>query len=399
MKKIINRIYPSSLTAAMLLVYSGSVLYIIPWQSFSHLRVFLPVITTVLFWDLLREKIKLNKFDLTLCVMILFLALINFSVSKFGIALLIVILLITFRHPQELSRRYLTFLYLCFLISIIYQFLTFRTEIYEYIPSSLYRFSLYTIPDPNFSGLFILLFFFFCWKNSFKVGILLSIISIFLLSSRGYLMAMLIFMCVFTLEKFSPRFFINKRFWLLTNHKRYFLTLILISNLLIFAFGTFYVYNIKLETIKIKEANERLKLENIADPSNMERFLASEKTIQLLTENLDILLYGIPKSAFGDDINPSDSMKKILNSNVPHNSVLYFVLSEGILFCIPYFYALGKILSRLYSPENLKYILPYIVFSLVLHGFDGGAPVVFRVVTLSLLEFNPKNKVIGSKLS
>lgn len=349
-------------------------LYIIP-GNIPHTKIFIPLMLGVLGLQVLSQKVVLSKIDFLLIVLISSLAMLfNFNTVRLADAIYASILLVVCRKQQEVDRKYILFFYFFSLIAIVFQL-------------SVYRFDgspvLHT-GRPNSSGVYMLLFFFFCFKNNLKIGVLVSIISSFFFLSRGYIFSLVIFFTLWILEIFVSKYISSwkKNFLKLYNQfKNYlsFFNLILILNLALIGFGFYFVnhVNIVYSNGRIQEFSRIFQLQ---DSSNFKRFAANDILIQNLLENPKFLLFGI--SGRGSD----ELLQFIDSETTAHNSFLIIVATRGIIFAIVYFIIISIVIKRIGLQNNLKYLLSLCFFSLVLHSIFQGATLVLFITTLSLPE-------------
>ena len=375
----------------LLLFYAAIFLYIIPYiipdLTIPRLKIFLPIFIVFLLFELLDKKIKLYNLDLLLILIILIISLFNFSIEKLGDALVISILLLTYKKQQVFNKTFLLIIYLFSAIGIIAQLLVYRH--YELnIP-------VLAVGDPNFSGLFLLVFFFFCWKNRFILGVVLSLVCAFLFVSRAYFLALAIFFLVlFWLQRSNSKIkiinglinlFFNKIFF---NKSRFFLILI-VANLSLLFFSIYFVQYIEVKTGY--DPRDLSRLQKLNDKSNLTRFTANYVWLNLIQKDSDIALFGVP-SQYNDGGELAKLFERLGSRVVPHNSLFNIIAKRGILFCLGYFFIMNRIINKTYNKGNLKYILAYLVFSLFLHSAYGGAQLIFLIITLALPESKRKNK-------
>ena len=376
----------------LILFYAAILVYIIPYIipdfTIPHFKIFLPIFIIFLLFELLDKKIKLYTLDLLLILILLIISLFNFSAPKVADAITISLLLVTYKKQQVFNKTFLFIIYLFSTISIIGQLLVYRDELDGTITLA--------VGDPNVSGLLMLIFFFFCWKNRFILGVVLSLVCAFLFVSRTYFLALAIFFGLFFLERINYKIIINNRLInlnLLFKKTRFYLILI-VANLLVLFFSIYFIKHIEVKTGY--NPRDLARLQKLNDSSNLTRFTANYAWLNLMKKDSDIALFGVP-SKYTDVDNFYKLFDRLGSRAIPHNSLYYTIAYRGILFCLVYFLIIGRILNKTSNKENLKYILAYIVFALFLHGAYGGERLIFLITTLALPESKLKGKFKLSK--
>lgn len=360
--------FKNSLLSFLIVFYAATALYVIPYGTFPHAELFVPIITIVFLFQLVIGKIKLHKIDLFLILGILMVTFfINISIPRIIDSFFIIILLIVFRNHQNLNRKYIFFIYFYSLSSIIYQLFTYR---YNTLP-------VLSIIDPNFSGYYMLLFFFFCFKNKLKLGILLSLCCAVIFLSRAYILSLSVFFVVLISEKFLRKInFFTKR--------SYFLLIIVGINFLLLAFSIYFINHIQINNTFV-EREDIERIIHLKDESNLIRFTANIKVFNLIKSDFYTIFFGLKTHS-------EEYVKEQLQYSMAHNGFLSIILYRGIFFSSLYLIAMGRIIRRLYSLENLKYILSVICFALFLHAGYQGVGLIFFISTLALPELKTHKK-------
>ena len=360
----------------LLVFYSATALFIIPYDSFPHAQLVIPILTIIFLFKLFTSQILLKKSDLILIVIILLICCINISSPRIIDSFFIIILLISCQQPRYLNRKYVKFIYFYVLGSIVIQILFFdlaRVEGREAL----------SVSDPNYSAYLILLFSLFCYKNNFKLTcFVLSISSIFLFNSRSFTVSFLAFLLFLLLEKFLPKIskYINSTFD--KNKFINFLILILALNLFILSYSIFFVYSVATVT-DLKSTGESIeRLVKFKDESNFSRFLSNVVFLEIMSKNIDVACWGIPEQS-REYIHSLFSFRNGKKLNVLHNSLFDFILRRGIIFSLFYFIALGIIVMRS-GNNNLKYIIPGIIWPLFYWGAYKNVGLAFFVIIIAL---------------
>ncbi|MBR8826973.1 MAG: hypothetical protein DSM107014_03545 [Gomphosphaeria aponina SAG 52.96 = DSM 107014] len=358
--------------------YPLIVLYIIPYGLIPHFRIFLPLLVAIFGLEVLLVKHKKDHwFDWLLSIGIVSTGIIRFyytstetGIQGLGMALLISMLLLNCRQEKRINKFFARLMYYPALVSIILQL---RASYQNNYGTGEERLVLgVSDTEANLSSLFILIFFFFCLKNNFKIGSIFCLLCSLLFVSRGYALALLVFFLTWVWEK--------KLFKYLS--KINFATLFIGVNIFLIILSIFWVNNIN-PTLVEGQVTGVERLATINDNSNYVRFALNQDIINLFMNDLELAAWGFP----GDY---AEAITKTIGKP-PHNSLLSFVATNGVLLSILYFWIFIKIVTRFYTQQNLKYILSYLAFALVLYGAFNPVTGVGFVAMLSLAE--SKNKL------
>jgi|GEM_PF-2059372 len=360
--------------------YPLIVLYIIPYGLIPHFKIFLPLLVAIFGLQLvLVKQKKQNWFDWLLSISIISTAIIRFyytstdtAIEGLGMALLVSMLLLNCREEKRINNFFANLMYYPAFASIIFQL---RTSYLNNTGTGEERLVLgVSHTEANLSSLFILIFFFFCLKNNFKIGSIFCLGSSVLFMSRGYALALVVFFIIWAFEK--------KIFKYLS--KINFATLFIGANILLIIFSIFWANNIN-PVFQSGEVTGIERLRALNDNSNYVRFALNRDIITLFMNDLELATWGFPYN-YGEAI-----IKAI--GKPPHNSLLSFVATNGVLLSVLYFVIFIKIVQRFYNKENLKYILSYLTFSLFLYGAFNPVTGVGFVVMLTLAERKNKLKI------
>ena len=338
-----------------LIFYTILILYLFPYSvELPHAKIFLPLLSIILLIQLFFYQTKLLIVDILLVCSILIVTFINFSTYHlFRYSLPICLMVIGFSGCSQIriKRSYLTRLCWLALVSLIYQMTIYRRI--EFDGSA--RVSL-SNGDPNVSGLFMLLFFFLCCKAKFKPGIVLALVSTVFFLSRNYFLSLLIYLIITLCEK---------RFIKIANQISFTIFFVL-SNLFGFLIGEYFLKFVQIGYAYDTSAN---RLFSFNDTSNLARFQANRFLITSYQNDLTLALKG-----YADKY---DEVFKSVGSLI-HNSFLEVIAYIGIPLGILYFCAILKVFGGYYTPQNYKFIFPYLFFCLFLHsGLQGLAPLLF----------------------
>ena len=353
-----------------LISYCLIVLFIIPYETFfPHAKLFLPITAFILILQLLIYKVKIQLVDtIVACLILIASSLPISSFILFRYTLPICFILIGFNDSKStiIKRGYLSLLYWVCLPSIIYQLFVYRKHLFDGVA----RITL-SVGDPNISGLFILLFFFFCYKNKFKLGIALSLICSILFLSRNYFISLCVFFSILVFEIPLSKII----------SKINFAYIFIIANVLIILLSYYWTANVEV-TVGYDTGAGRLF--SFSDNSNFERFEANIFLIKSYLNNPVLALQGY-RETYGNIFAP---LRLLI-----HQSFLEIIAYTGIPFSCLYFFAFVKVVMRYYYKENFKYIYSYLTFTLFLHSSLQGATLMLFILILSL---PPKNKNLNS---
>ncbi len=359
----------------VLLTYSFASLFIIPYGTIPYAKLFIPIVIIVFVLEIIYEKITFNLADIFLSIGIILTNIIpEFTFNRFADAITIIILLFKYKGLISINRTFVTIIYYLGLLSTIYHIIFTRYSVDN-------NTILLNNPDPNFSGLLALLLFLFCYKNKFILGIIACLSCVVLLWSRNYLLALLVFFGFSLLEKFAP--FIFQRFYRKVGIIKI-IALFLCLNLGLLFYSIAYVERIKSPISLGLLRNDPNRFVALEDDSNWYRFNANKEFFELVQKNSKIMWFGISSiKPEKEDTNPKDFFPTKVP---PHNSLFDFIFVRGILFTTFYLFAFALILKRLYFPQNLKYLLPILIFGLFLHAVYSSALIIFMITIISMPE-------------
>lgn len=296
----------------------------------------------------------------------------------------------------EYSIKYITFT-LLFFIAILYNFYNKDLEkqqdakhfhkscyyimllsiLFQYIMNTQENFSMWTAWDKNYTGVILFLFFMYCNKMKYKLGIIVSIYMSIILNSRGYILMLIAFYIVKIFKKTVCK--VNK---LLTRNKinRIFIFIFIFT----FIFSYYWVYVVASNGVKAYQ-------EGINDTSNKMRFAANVKTYDLILNNKHLFINGYDndiKKVLGVD--SKNYMEHTVFEGVrlvqTHNSMLNIMIKVGVLFFLIYFLILSRLLEQ--YKDSLEYIIPYILNSIIMHSMLDGSFLLFWIFILYLKEKN-----------
>lgn len=364
-----------------IIAISAIVIYIVPYGSLpeyvaSTLQLSVLVIAFIV---ALALGLKIRKNDINLLFILTLISSLYFSGTKIYNLTFVALLLIGSCSLKDSNKKIIFSIYFVSCISIIYQLIYYSTGRNFYTLS---------VPDPNFRGFYMLLFFMFCFRNNFIFGILLSILCVFLFVSRAYTISLSLFAFIYLLETLfiSKNKNLNMRINTVLRkvfNRNIFFSLVLISNLSLYIFAP-YITGILNSSSGGAFARDDVSRLGTFNADDSERFEVNSLVIQALISDPKILFFGIPER------NPEYITKFANTRIVPHNSLLRLVLECGLIFGFYYLFIVGLILKRLYDQKNIKYILSFITFSLFLHVAYQSIFLAFLVSILSLPERDKK---------
>ncbi|HID0816181.1 O-antigen ligase family protein [Clostridium botulinum] len=331
-------------------------------------------------------EIKLKKSDVLLYFFIITISIVMLIISPYTIIFTIGTFAFLVVTHMSVSKKHYIFknylnrtIYVMCLVSIIMQLMLGR---YSTINGKI---SLNIIGDKNFSGVVMILFFMYCAKNKFYLGEVLSVFTILILDSRASLITLILF--------FIVRLF-KDTIWSVLQKLRLNKVYKLFALMLIIIISISYIWVSRVTIYGVKEYQQSLN-----DTSNKMRFVANIYAIDLIKNNKkELMFYGYDndfKDIFGIYDYEIDSHRKFMGVRLvqPHNSIINVIIRTGIIFSLLYFYILSRIIDKLYTKDNLEYILPYLFSALFLHELLNSRFLMFWIIVLCL----PINKIISTK--
>ncbi len=351
-----------------LVFYSVTVLYLVPYElKLPHAKFFLPILAVLLVIQLLQHRSKLQIADIIAVCLIVVTTVINFSsyqLFRYSLPICLIVIGFTGFPRIQIQRKYL--IPLCWLSSIamIYQLAVYRRVEFD----GTLRISL-SNGDPNVSGLFMLLFFFLCIKAKFKPGIILALVSSLLFLSRNYFFSLLIFFVILCFEKAFTKIASRINFPIL----------FILSNFIGIVIGEFFLNFVQIGFDYDTGSN---RLFAVNDASNLYRFEANRFLMQSYLNDWYLALTG-----YGGNY---ESVFRPIGAII-HNSFLEVIAYTGIVLGIIYFYVIIRFINGYYTPDNFRYIYPYLFFCLFLHsGFQGIPPFLFISILAMSVTDEPK---------
>lgn len=205
--------------------------------------------------------------------------------------------------------------------------------------------------DPNFSGLIILLYFFYVRKLNSIIALIPVIIAIVFFQSRTLFISILLF---YALEYFSKTV-INRFLYKILNP----FIIILFSNIFFLLLSSILI---SFVTFQKKETSSIAgRVLNITDNSNAGRLAAN-------------IFWGT-KVLTGEYLIKSENLEEQKYDSrsiiMPHNSLLNLLISSTTIFGILYLLYTSYILKPLLNRSNIQYFYSFLFYSIFLHGlFD-----------------------------
>lgn len=347
-----------------LILYSIGILYLIPYElQLPHAKICLPLLALILLVQLLYDKSKLLVVDIVIVCLILITSIINFSsYHLFRYSLPICLMAIGFSGCKQIpiKRSFLTCLCWITSVAMILQMAIYRRQ--EFDGSGRVTLS---VSDPNISGLYMLLFFFLCYKVKFKPGIILGLVSSLLFLSRNYFLTLIILFLVVIFENIFTKITLKINFILI----------FIVANIFGILIGEYFLNHIDIGFAYDTGSSRLLSLN---DKSNLARFEANRFLINSYINNLTLALKG-----YGAEY---ENVFRPIGAII-HNSFLEVIAYTGIPLGILYFWVILRVFKGYYVPDNCKYILPYIFFCLFLHtGLQGLCPFFFIAILAMSVE-------------
>jgi len=244
------------------------------------------------------------------------------------------------------------------------------------------------IGDKNITGVFVFLFFCYCWHYKRIMGICVCLIFILFMSgSRSLYGMMLLFFMVKYFRPLLIKISSLKLFkWRLSLKSSVHLLL-----LFLFTMGLSFYWINNIATAPLDAYREGFN-----DASNKMRFGANLYGLHKITEKEGILFIGYGdtlKEEWGiEEETPYSEHTRYLGVRLvqPHNCVLNLVLRLGLLPGILYLIFLGRLLDHLRCNRNLEYYLPLLINGCFMHSLFSGPFLVFWAFLLYITKYDPQ---------
>jgi hypothetical protein len=341
--------YSAKYFSYLLITYIFVIFYILPYGSgVNHAVLFLPVALYIVALMTLLGGARLNTNSILIYMMIS-IVIVFPSQNKIIYTIFAIISYYLSQNKVEVGDRYSTFLFYMATLGIISQLLMYK---------SVHNRPVLSMIDPNVSGAYMLPYFFYSVKLNRKVGILISLVCVFLFLSRNYFIAISIFFIIRWLKPYIQ--------WL-SRPKAIIVTFIL-SNLLIFVISYQWVEMGRGEGVLYTSESSRLF--SIADNSNFSRFTVNAYYLDLIINEFSSFLF-VP-----DDF----SLENEYITRYPHESILYLIIHVGIVFSILYLALMWNIIKKNGLFDHYEYIISYLIFSLFI--FTGFSPLILTMTLL-----------------
>jgi hypothetical protein len=203
------------------------------------------------------------------------------------------------------------------------------------------------VGDTNFSGLYMLLFFYLCYKSRFLPGEILAFASVFIFLSRSYFLAFSTFWILRILKERLRGGLKRLNFFII----------FVVFNALFLLYGNYIFQQVSAPDFGSRGIGRLLIF---YDRSAFSRIRYNYLTFQNFLRNSRLAIFGMGQG-FGEfSVN--------LFGKVPHNTLIHMIGRTGLLFALPYIGALTVLFRRLGWYDTLEYIVPIIIYSLFLHG-------------------------------
>lgn len=356
--------------------------FFVPYIGYSKTYIYLIVAVT---YFLFKKKVRISKSTILILNILVFSLIIGSKSSNFeylsSIFLFLNLFILKILNLSEIRatnkekkvKRYMHFAILFLTIQIIYNYNEFLKNPFSYFNLNGYhQFGLLVEPEKNHAAVILYLFFMLSNKLKYRNGIILTILLIPFVDSRGYILMITLFYVV----KRYKRVIYNILKKLRLNN---IFNLSLVSVIIILIFS--YMF---LKVVPHKAIVEG----SLGDSSNYIRFNANIYALKDIIKNKLIF--------FGNDRNLLlnwgifDGVKLktfIYNGSYlvqPHSSFLNILVRIGILPFIIYIYILNKIMNRFFHIDNIEYILPYFIQALFLHKMIEGKLLILYVFVLAI---------------
>lgn len=242
-----------------------------------------------------------------------------------------------------------------------------------------------TIGDQNYTGLFMFLFFAYCFKTKRILGILVFLVFyLTMTASRGLTAMLLVFLMS---EIFKEKLWVFSHYRLF--NKTWKLLFILFIGTACFSF--YWINCVSIGTVSGYR-------ESLNDGSNKLRFSANVYALNRLADEPGLLIYGYGydlKNIIGiEEEKPYAKHTRFNGVRVvqPHNSTLNLMIKIGILPAICYLLVVSALIDNLRTKQSYSTILAYLFNSCFVHSLFSSLWFVYFIFVLFL-----ENKTSGTK--
>lgn len=374
-------------------IYSIVSVFILPMVNMNIKRkVFLCVFLFVnLFYILINYKkildVKLSRKELVSWTLLMISYLFYIISTQYSIGytttILLFLIIVRLSFPNGISelvrnRKLNIIVYTIMCISIIIQLI-----LPKYGTNG--KVTLFFVKDKNYTGVIMFLAFIYFNKNKLIFGQILCIILTLFLDSRAYSLMIIIFYISKIFKKNIT--YIGGKLSLNSSYK-----VLILSLIFIIVFSNIWLNYVASSGVKNYQ-------EGLNDISNKMRVVSNINVLDRIKndiENYYLIAYGYDydiKNVLG--ISSYNTSSHAIRNGVrlvqPHNSILNIVIKSGIIFSIIYFYILSKLMDKIYTRENIEYILPYLANTIFLHGLLDTEYFLLFILVTSIPIYN-KNK-------
>ena len=238
------------------------------------------------------------------------------------------------------------FIYLCLIAVAFYSIYYFGED---------GRFAFSSMHEINQSGLAIFLLGIILYNKNKKIGIGTLVFGLLTFSRSYYLgLALLIIGYKFK-NKISGNIIKKANYFIIT----------VVTTILLFVIGIFYIQQFKLGNISLSE-NNISRVFNLIDYSNFFRFSANVILFYVIKKHPSILIGGIDNQQYLLYAHSqAGSMGVSYVGNIPHNLFLSHLKMYGIISILETIY-LSKILKKIVNKENFFIYISIIFYSIFL---------------------------------
>ena len=348
----------------LFLLYAMFVLFVLPTDTnIRHAVVALPIFGGFLAVILLRRKLLV--IDILLVLILLIAAFVVGRYETISNAFTLSILLLFFsavridkQHKVRTNQRVLQLFCGVAFLSLTYQLIkNMGAPGYWEYTSTLY------VGDTNFSGFYMLLFFFLSQRSNFWPGMALGLASVLIFLSRAYFLSMATFLLLSVLKDRL------KLFWKHLN----FGILVLTLNIVLLAYGAYIVNQVGISDYGVRGVE---RLVSFSDRSALVRLEYNYLLFQSMLKDPVFALFGKGQEF---DIFSAQFLGK-----VPHNTFMQMIGEHGLLFTLSYLLVLSAVFRKLNWRENAPYLIAVIMYGLFLHGTLEKAFLILIILTLEI---------------
>ncbi len=364
--------------------------FILADNSFSRFIDLLYFVLMAFFIALHLAKNKIKITNIEFCFIILFGGLIitQFFLSQYGISDVLKTTIVFFiayficntgllidnnNRKRKDILYFITISYLIFFLIKSY----YDGSLLSNTTSMANNFYLQSLGDKNLSAIVMFLFFYFCYKKRYILGIIISAIYMFFLGSRMLYIGIAIFVFVEVIKKYKV---LN-----INLIKKNILLLIIISQAMVWGISYYVTFNVSTNEVSTYK-------EGLMDSSNAMRARSNVYAAETIKKNIRFIIHGYDSKIL-DVLGVSDRLhsSSYLGYRLvqPHSLLLNLMLRYGILYSIIYMLSVSYLIKKMITRENVSLFATYLFMNMILHLMFSGLYLLFFIFDMKM-EPNPK---------